>query len=277
VAVVTNFSPNHLDRHGTIDVYRRAKQTILRWQDAAAVAVLNSDDPDVWTWPTRGRRFGFGDADAGGCGAFGGGGVVTFRNENRSLTLPITQWCRLPGRHNLRNAAAAACAALAMDVDVSAVQAGIEGFRALPHRLQLVGEAAGRRFYNDSKATTPESLQVALEAFAEPIVLLAGGYDKHVDLGPMAESIARRARAVALMGRTADRLLERIQRSVGAQSIRARPCRSLEDAFAWAVMNSEPGDAILLSPGCASYDWFRDYRERGERFTKLARGWCARR
>ena len=281
VAVVTNFSPNHLDRHGSLGAYRRAKQTILRWQDARAAAVLNADDPDVLTWPARGRRFCFGKNDIGGFGAFENGQAVMFRDEKRTESLPIAEWCALPGSHNLRNATAAACAALAMNVDIDAVRAGIEGFRALPHRLQLVAEAAGRRFFNDSKATTPESLQAALDAFTAPIVLLAGGYDKHVDLDPMATSIARRAKAVALMGRTAERLLGRLQQEIDGgncvEPVRARSCRSLEDAFSWAVLNSDPGDVILLSPGCASYDWFRNFQERGDRFAKLARDWCARR
>jgi UDP-N-acetylmuramoylalanine--D-glutamate ligase len=284
-AVVTNFSPNHLDRHGSLDAYRRAKQTILRWQRAGDIAVLNTDDADVSMWPTCGRRFGFGGADSGGFGAFQSAKGVTFRDEKRTHNLQIADWLTVPGQHNLNNAMAAACAAMALGVDRQSVRHGVERFCGLPHRLQLVGEAAGRKFYNDSKATTPEALQVALDAFEQPIVLLAGGYEKHVDLRPVAGGIARRASVVALMGQTAGSLNKDIQQYVDAagdgekraRPIRTRICRSLDDAFHWAVMNSAPGDAIVLSPGCASYDWFRNYQERGDRFTRLAQDWCGRR
>ena len=142
---------------------------------------------------------------------------------------------------------------------------------ALPHRLQLVAECRGRRFYNDSLATTPESVAVALAAFDDPVVLLAGGYDKQIPLAGLADSIGEHAKAIALMGETAG-MLDRHLADQGNQIPRS-VCGSLEQAFAWAIAQSSPGDNILLSPGCASYDWFTSFRERGKAFEQLARGW----
>lgn len=276
VAVVTNFSPNHLDWHASLDEYRSAKQTILRWQSAADFAVLNVDDADVWSWPTKGTRLGFGfAAAAGGCGAYAHSGGARLQSPTRRAELPLQRWLRLPGRHNLANALAASAAAWAVGVDPEAMRLGIENYQPLPHRLQSLGSAAGREFFNDSLATTPESTLVALEAFDRPIVLLAGGYDKGSDLTEMARGIARRAKAVALMGKTGPRLGELIAASPAPHPCVSEPLPDFRAAFAWAMDRSAPGDVVLLSPGCASYDWFRNFADRGEQFARLAREWMA--
>ena len=278
VAVVTNFAPNHLDWHGTLDDYRCCKQAILRWQRPDGIAVLNCDDPDVAAWPTGSRRLVFGMQDTGNDGAFANGeGECVVRLDGREERVPLGQWLKLPGRHNLQNALAAVCATAAMEVELGAMRRGIEGYEPLPHRLQFVGEANGVRFYNDSLATTPESAIAALEAFTEPIVLLAGGYDKKVDLTALAAAIALRASAVALMGQTAgllEQLIERQREQPGclrAAGLLSHRASSLADAFAWAVAQARPGSVVLLSPGCASYDGFRNFADRGDQFTNLVR------
>jgi UDP-N-acetylmuramoylalanine--D-glutamate ligase len=164
----------------------------------------------------------------------------------------------------------AACAAVAAGADLDAVRRGLESYRSLPHRLEFVAEVSGRRFYNDSLATTPESAVVGLDAFTQPVILLAGGYDKQIDLTPLAQGIVRRAKAAALMGQTAD-LLACLLEEQAAQDDEppTKECGTFEDAFRWAVDQSAPGDVVLLSPGCASYDWFRNYAERGRRFVEL--------
>jgi len=259
VAVVTNFSPNHLDWHGTLDEYRRAKQSLLRWQTPDDVAVLNADNDDVCTWPTAAQ-------------------VRWFRlSEQPGDVDPecLRGWLKLPGRHNLVNALAASTAAMTVGATLVDVRRGLETYQPLPHRLQFVGEAAGRRFYNDSLATTPESTLVALDAFVEPIVLFAGGYDKRVDLSAMAAAIATKTKAVALMGQTAPALHALIQLHPEPGTRCSEPLPDFPTAFAWAVEQSSPGDVIVLSPGCASYDWFRHFADRGEQFTRLAREWIA--
>jgi len=275
IAVVTNFTPNHLDRHGTLDAYRHAKQAILRWQSTDAACVLSELDPDVAAWPVESRRFGFGQAVGQGVGQ----GVFLSAVEPQTAVvrlggmeaeIPLGHWVDGPGFHNRLNAAAATAAALLAGADISDVRHGLEQFIGLPHRLQLVARRDGLCFYNDSLATTPESVEVALASFDSPVVLLAGGYDKRVSLEGLAESIAGGARAVALMGQTAeavDGLLDEL--SFGGLR---RVCGSLEEAVGWAVEQSESGDNIVLSPGCASYDWFRSFRERGDEFTRLVGG-----
>lgn len=274
IAVVTNLTPNHLDRHHTLDAYRHAKQTILRWQSAGQAAVLSSDDPDVARWPAAGCRLGFGRDT--GCGA----GVFLSALDDQSAIvrigemareIPLGGWVGIPGRHNLQNAAAATAAALLAGAGIADVRRGLQQFTGLPHRLQLVAECRGRRFYNDSLATTPESVAVALAAFDAPVVLLAGGYDKQVPLTGLAGSIGEHAKAVALMGETAGELDRHLAGQVN--EVRRSVCGSLEEAFTWAVAQSAPGDNILLSPGCASYDWFTSFRERGEAFGQLALDW----
>lgn len=270
VAVVTNFAPNHLDWHGGVDEYRHAKQTIVRWQCPDGISVLNDDDPEISQWCFHGHCFRFGGRDTGKPGVFRVRDELVLRDESgAATTTPV--WSDLPlrGEHNLRNAMAAAAAAVALGVPATSIERGLRSFEPLPHRLQFVGECRGRRFYNDSLATTPESAIAALEAFEEPVVLLAGGSDKGVDLSDFAACIAARAKAVALMGDTAEALGLLIASQRTSERPVARECRSFEETFAWALEHSSAGDTILLSPGCASFGWFRNFAERGERFQRL--------
>jgi UDP-N-acetylmuramoylalanine--D-glutamate ligase len=279
VAVITNFSPNHLDRHGSVEAYRAAKQNILRWQTADHFAVLNQSDPDVSLWPTKARKVWFGRDDEGRQGMFAIGfdaykRRALFRFGPREQVLPLGKWLALPGVHNFQNALAAACAAMVLGAGLPDIEAGLTRFAGLPHRLQLVGETGGRVFYNDSKATTPESTLLALDAFHVPVVLLAGGYDKGIDLAGLARGIvARRTKAVALLGQTGPRLQELLREADPEGIVPAKVHVTFEAAFQWAATQSASGDVVLLSPGCASYDWFPNYEARGDEFIRLARGW----
>jgi UDP-N-acetylmuramoylalanine--D-glutamate ligase len=270
IAVVTNFAPNHQDRHTSLDEYREAKQTILRWQRATDLAILNGDDPDVTTWPVAGRQLTFGSDQTADAQLFADSVVARVGQHSCNLSLAASQ--SLPGRHNAANVAAAALAALAAGADCDAIREGIRVFRSLPHRLEFLGEHQARRFYNDSKSTTPEAAIAALDAVASmgDVVLLAGGADKHVDLSRFATAIRDRVKAVALLGETAADL----ERLIGAAT-RNRPAThratSLRDAFQWALTQSTAGDVVLLSPGCASLDWFANYEDRGRQFAMLVR------
>ncbi|MES2792059.1 MAG: UDP-N-acetylmuramoyl-L-alanine--D-glutamate ligase [Planctomycetota bacterium] len=272
VAIVTNFSANHLDRHGTLDNYRWAKQAILRYQTAADFAILNQDDPDVAEWPTPGRTLFFGLTDLGREGLFlRANRTAVFRFDGQEKTLAVPEWLSLPGIHNLQNALGAVCAACAFNVSDTAIEQGLRGYQALPHRLELVAEIGGRRFFNDSLATTPESAIVALAAFDQPIILFAGGYDKGSDLTEMARAIAAKpVKAVALMGKTGPHLKQLLDQFDPAQQVRRQVCENFDEAFRWAVSQSQRGDILLLSPGCASYDWFRNFVDRGAQFRNLA-------
>src|SRR5579872_690274 len=279
VAVVTNFTPNHLDRHGTVEAYRAAKQNILRWQTDDRFAVLNQSDRDVSTWRTSARKLWFGREDEGRQGMFAVGfdtykRRALYRFGPREQVLPLGRWLSLPGMHNFQNALAATCTALLLGSSPSQIETGLTRFEGLPHRLELVAEKAERRFYNDSKATTPEAALLAVEAFRSPVVLLAGGYDKSIDLTELARGIvSRRVKGVALLGQTAEKLKELLRQFDAEGSVPAKIHVTLEAAFQWAVAQSAPGDVVLLSPGCASYDWFPNYEARGEEFTRLAQAW----
>ena len=274
VAIVTNFSPNHLDHHETLEAYRQAKQNLLRWQTEDRIAVLNDDDSEVRNWPTRARRFWFGRNDTGQPGLFGLPQIAErpayFRDNSGEQSLPIGNWLRLPGSHNYQNALAASCAALALGCTPLDLETGLKSFAGLPHRLELVAEAKSRRFINDSKATTPEATILALESFREPVVLLVGGYDKGIDLRAIIEAAVRqKVRAIACLGQTGPALLQQIQALDPLKKIAAGVHHSFTAAFDWCLTQTQPGDVVLLSPGCASYDWFTNYEARGEAFKQL--------
>lgn len=294
IAVVTSFAPNHLDRHGTLESYRRAKQNLLRFQTTDDYAVLPADDADVRTWPGAANRLWFGGecatrgSDSCTSGVWLDDGVRRCARVSWSgaeWSLPVGEWVRLPGPHNLRNAAAAVCAALAAGVPRERLEPGLRTFGGLSHRLQRVAERAGRTFYNDSKSTTPEATALAIRSFTQPIVLLAGGSDKKVDLQPIITAIARSRRpadsptdqrptqgvvAVAFLGQTGPQLAHLLEREATTRTIPHAIFGDFPAACAWSASQSRPGDVILLSPGCASYDWFRNYEHRGDMFAEIA-------
>lgn len=250
VAVVTNFAPNHLDWHGTLDAYRECKAWILHDQRAGDTAVLGAGVRD---WATR--------PDVTRC-------VIEEDDALPGLTCP--------GLHNGLNGAAALAAAVGAAGQALPIERAIEAiaaFPGLPHRLKLVAEGGGVRFYDDSKSTTPDATRTALRALGESapldtVRLICGGYDKGIDLTPLAR-FAGELGAVHAIGQTA----ATIGRHAEALELkdRVRMHATLDEAFASIVQDAKPGDRVLLSPGCASWDQFTDYRERGDRFAQLAR------
>jgi UDP-N-acetylmuramoylalanine--D-glutamate ligase len=275
IAVLTNFSPNHLDWHGTEAAYRTAKQGLFDSQTSDDVAIVPDCDATDSHWRTRGQRLQFGLQDHGEDGAFLEDGTLILRSARSAFedVVRIAIPAQLPGDHNRLNVAAAACAAWQAGADPDHFSDALRSFQPLPHRLQRIAERAGRQFWNDSIATTPESAIMALRVFSNPVVLMAGGYDKSQDLSPFAAEARHRAKAVVLMGQTAAQLKSLLQSHDVQPSPAVVMAQDFKEAFAQAVELSQPGDIVLLSPGCASYGWFRDYRERGELFTKLAKEW----
>ncbi len=275
IAVLTNFSPNHLDWHGTVSAYQKSKQAIFDAQTADDVAIVPDSDATTRQWRTRSQRLLFGISDQGEDGVFLEKGSLILRSAGGSFedVVRLTVPAQLPGVHNQLNIAAAACAAWQAGADPDQFSAALKTFQPLPHRLQMVAEVAGRQFWNDSIATTPESAIMALRVFPGRIVLLAGGYDKGQDLAEFASEIQNRAAVVVLMGQTAGTLKSLVKPENSIAAIDVCVAQDFKEAFAQAVALSQQGDIVLLSPGCASYGWFRDYRERGDIFTSLAREW----
>lgn len=279
VSVVTNFTPNHLDRHHTLAAYRTAKQTISRHQTPDQFAVRNLDDSDVAAWPTAARRVGFGLRDHQTEGLFvpdWGGRTpqhAVWRWNGTEEIVSLPGWVPLAGRHNLANALAASAAARVCGADWSSIETATRSFRGLPHRLELVAEWHGVRFYNDSKATTPEAAALALAAFGEtPQIALVGGYDKQIDLTPLVQALGRaHLRGLVFLGQTGPELQRRWRDTAGAAAVPSLLADNLPQAVAWCRSQAQPGDVVLLSPGCASHDWFRNYEERGDLFRQLVR------
>jgi UDP-N-acetylmuramoylalanine--D-glutamate ligase len=244
IAVVTNLSPNHLDWHGSYRAYISAKRRLVVENSPKSLVVLNEHDPITASWA-----------------ALAHGRTLASWPLERIPPLPI------PGVHNRQNAACAAAAAEAVGVDPATIWRTLANFRGLEHRLQLVAEISGRRFYNDSKSTAPQATIAALAALAGPTWLLVGGHPKGADFDKLAAIVVQRARGAALFGAARENLQSALRSTDAA--FNAWSTEQLADALAWCWRQSKPGDSILLSPACASYDQFRDFVERGEMFAQL--------
>ncbi len=257
VALLTNLTPNHLDRHGTFANYCAAKENIFKFQelnpDCPAVSVFNGEDEIAAGWFEKYRK----DADR-----------VCIKFSADDVSEEIRGCFSLPGRANLSNLAAAMAIARQFGVDDEQIKNCLPGFKALPHRLEFVERINGVRWYNDSKATTPQGTMTALEAFDQPIIIIAGGYDKHIPFDELGERIAQKAKAAILIGTTAPKIAEAIRLAKG-RGTKIETANSLADAVELANQLSDSGDVVLLSPACASYDMFENYEQRGREFAKL--------
>jgi UDP-N-acetylmuramoylalanine--D-glutamate ligase len=263
-----NFAPDHLDSHPDLASYEAAKARIWRDQSTEQVAVGNADDPVVATHlagaPARHVTFGLAaEADFRLVGGAAPGGRLTGPAEGRAGPVEIARVEDLQRAlpHDIANGLAAAATALAGGASIEGVRRALLGFRGLPHRVALVGEAGGVRFYDDSKATTPHAAATAVAGF-ESVVLIAGGRNKGLDLGVLAES-AGPIRAVVAIGEAAPEVVAAFD---GVRPVTR--AGSMDDAVRAAVDLARPGDAVLLSPGCASFDWYGSYGERGDDFAR---------
>lgn len=266
VAVVTNLFPVHLDRHGDFATYRRVKAEVLV---GARRGVLNGDDPEVAGLPGS-----VGAAFPGTLAWFGGAARHDVRIEpgervDRAGGARVdASDLRLLGDHNLRNVAAAWLAARGLGVDDEVAVAAARAFEGLPHRLERLPTAGAVRFVNDSIATTFRSVCAALEAVPGPIVLILGGKDQGAPVDELVPAIARRARAVVVMGESGPRL--RVALSERLPDLPIVAVDDLSEAVSAARAHAAPGDAVLLSPGSPSFDRFRNFEDRGDRFRALA-------
>jgi len=237
--VLLNLAPDHLDRHKTFEDYRAAKLRIFENQTADDVAVVPRGFGPI---PGEARR-------------------IEFSLEDELPAEPA-----VPGEHNRENAAAATVAARAAGIPDDAIADGLSSFAGVPHRLELVREVGGVRFVNDSKATNPEAAERALSAYPPGIRLILGGSRKGIPFERLAKRAAASGVAQAyLIGDSADEIAE----ALAAEGVRFTYSRDLATAVQDAFRDADPGEVVLLSPACASYDQFRDFEERGERFREL--------
>ena len=262
VAVILNATPDHLDRHGSFEAYVEAKARILAHQRREDAAVLNFEDPVVrgLAERVRGRLLPFarsGPLDAGG---WLDAGALVLRQGVAARRIPLEDMA-LAGAHNRENALAALLAASALGADPLRAARALATFRGLPHRAEVVARRQGVTWVNDSKATNPGAALRALLGFPAPIVWIAGGRDKGLDMSELAEAASGRVRAALLIGEAADKLGTAL-----AGRADLHRAASLEEAVERAAGLARPGDTVLLAPACASQDQFRDFAERGERF-----------
>jgi UDP-N-acetylmuramoylalanine--D-glutamate ligase len=274
LAAVLNITPNHLDRHGTMQAYTAAKARILAFQTSQDVTVLGRDDPGAWSLveKVRGRllTFGLSGLLEGQDGTFIQEEAIWLRLAGQAVRVMPLESIQLRGEHNRLNVLAACAIAAGMGLPPQAMRKGVEEFSGVAHRLEFVRIWGGAAWYNDSIATAPERAMAAIRSFDEPLILLAGGRDKDLPWGAFAELVVQRVERLVLFGEAAEKILQAVQ--AAAQGAGSGPEISLSPDLHQAVLEAakavRPGYAVLLSPGGTSFDEFRDFEERGVCFAQ---------
>jgi UDP-N-acetylmuramoylalanine--D-glutamate ligase len=268
-AIYLNLSEDHLDRYQDLELYGAAKARVFENQDASDWAILNRDDPQVWKLRHRLRSqvmsFGFTKPDPYSGPAIWQDGGLQFALGALRGTIS-TERFRLPGRFNQANAMAAAAAALTLNLKPDLIERTLAEFCGLPHRLEFVAEHQGVTYIDDSKATNVDAVVQALAAVRPPVVLIAGGVDKGGSYTALRQPLGQKARLVVLYGAARDKMRTALDGTTRLESV-----EDLREALARAAAAAAPGDTVLLSPACASFDQFRDYAERGRVFQELVR------
>ena len=280
IAAVTNITPNHLDRHETMEAYIAAKRNIVAHQGADDFAVLGYDDANArgLALDTAAQLYWFSGGAEVDQGAFRTNGSLTLRMGGQDRTICYASQVKLLGRHNLLNVLAASVIAGLAGVSLEAMREVATTFTGVEHRLELVRELDGVRWYNDSMATAPERSLAALRSFDDPIVLLAGGRDKKLPWSEFAGEATRRVRHLVTFGEAGPMIARVVKKSLNGGA--GEPgmtlegitlVETMEQAVEAAARLVQAGDVVLLSPGGTSFDAFRDFAERGNRFKDLVR------
>jgi len=264
VALLTNLTPNHLDRYGTLAAYCAAKENIFKFQkldaNSPAVSIFNAEDQIGAEWFEKYKE------DVGRT-------CIEFSTDD--VSEKIQEKFGLPGRANLSNLAAAIAIAKQFGLDDEQIRNCLPEFKPLPHRLELVTDINGVRWYNDSKATTPQSAIASLEAFEQPVIIIAGGYDKNLQFEEFGAKIAQKAKTAVLLGQTAEKINIAIEKSATEKRTKVEIADSFSEAVSLAQKLAVSGDIVLLSPACASYDMFDNFQHRGQEFCKLVKQLCS--
>jgi UDP-N-acetylmuramoylalanine--D-glutamate ligase len=271
IAAVLNISPNHLDRHGSMDAYIDAKSHILWFQHADDIAVLNRDNKASWDLlrEIKGEliSFGLNKPDGRSNGTYVDQDSVWLQIGKEKLKMFPVEWIQLRGRHNLYNVLAASAIAAAATLALPAIQSAVEEFQGIPHRLETVRELDGVTWINDSIATAPERTMAAIESISEPIVLLLGGRDKNLPWDKLAAVVRNKIERVIVFGEAAPIINEAIGTRKHGQYLKSVVItKDLAEALKTAKIQAQPGEVVLLSPGGTSYDAFKDFEERGQFF-----------
>jgi len=268
VAVVLNVTPDHLDRHKTLEVYVDAKARIFENQQGEDFAVLNANDPICVTMAarTQAQVFWFSRQKEVKQGAWVREGNILFRNGSRQREIMLVSEIPLKGAHNLENVLAAACAGALMGCSPEVIRQAVMAFKAVEHRLEFVATIRGVDYYNDSKATNVDATIKALESFPANIHLILGGKDKGSDYTVLNDLLRQRVKRVYTIGAAAGKIESQIK---GTEVVHAE---TLENALRKANAAAQSGDVVLLAPACASFDQFKSYEHRGRWFKEIVQG-----
>jgi UDP-N-acetylmuramoylalanine--D-glutamate ligase len=267
IAVLLNLTPDHLDRHKTMDAYAGAKARVFERQTESDFAVLNADDPaTVKLAPKRPQIYWFSRKQRVLQGAYLRGEEIVFRTSKQEEVLLKREEISLPGAHNLENVLAAVTAARLEGASISAIAEAVRTFPGVEHRLEFVAEIDGVRYYNDSKATNVDATLKALEAFPGKFLIILGGKDKGSDYSVLNNALRERGVLALLIGAAAEKIGQQI-----AGSVPVERAGTLERALEIAAQAARRGDVVLLAPACASFDQFKDYEHRGQVFKELVR------
>lgn len=272
VSAILNITPDHLDRHHTFENYAQAKYDIAKNQTEDDTIVLNYDDELL-------RKFGerpdlkpevtfFSSSSKLNKGLYLDGKRIIYNDGKQEHFLLATDEMKLLGRHNYENVMAACGVCIAAGVPLDVIVKTVKEFNAVEHRIEFVTEKKGVRYYNDSKGTNPDAAIKAVEAMERPTVLIGGGYDKHSDYDEWIKSFGDKVKLLVLIGQTREKIAESARR-LGFENIVI--CDTFEEAVKTCMDAAKPGDAVLLSPACASWGMFKNYEERGRIFKELVR------
>ena len=272
ISVITNISPNHLNIHKDYEEYIEAKKNILKNQDNNGVIVLNYDNEITREFENEANgkvRF-FSSKEKLSDGIILDDGIIKECKDKVRRHILDTKNIKLRGNHNYENACAAIAATAGL-VDVDTQIDVISNFGGVEHRLELVKEIDGVKWYNDSIGTSPTRTMAGLHSFDEDIILIAGGYDKHLDYKPLAKPILERVKTLILMGQTADKIFYAVKEEAEIQNkqLEIYVCDSLEDTVKMAHKVAKKGEIVLFSPASASFDLFKNFAERGKKFKEL--------
>jgi UDP-N-acetylmuramoylalanine--D-glutamate ligase len=272
VAVVLNITPNHLDRHYSMEAYTLAKQRIIDYQTSKDIAILSREDPGAWSLHDKvlGSLVSFGKAAIDGTqdGSYINGDILIMRQRGMEIPLLHRDLIQLRGEHNVLNVLAAFAIGFSAGLPLEAMVNATKDFRGVPHRLEFVREWKGAKWYNDSIATAPERTMAAIRSFSDPIILLLGGRDKNLPWDELASLIHQRVDRVVLFGEAADKINRALDQANGPLQKTVERCETLEEAVQVAARLSNPGVVILFSPGGTSFDQYIDFEHRGEAFRK---------
>lgn len=279
ISCLLNVVETHLDYHATMEDYEEAKARLFANQTERDRMVYNEDDPVCRRLVQSGRamRFPFSMRETLPQGAYlqrdesGTEWIVSRAASGEERRIVRADELAVPGRHNVQNALAVAAVCAAADIDVAPLAEALRRFRGVEHRLEFFFEKDGIRFFNNSKATNPAATAVALAAFQQSVVLIAGGMDRGADLEPLAQSFAGRVKSLIAIGETRE-ALARVAQQAGVPAVRCVDVEeaeaAMEEAVRAAVVEAASGDVVLLSPSCASWDMFPSFEERGRMFKR---------